>query len=538
MSKVNLDALIRREDLEVREEKYQSVTAVHSVTIAALKKGDFFFESLRKPDFQRETCEWTPEKVFNLVQSFTSGDLIPAIILWKGDGNTFVIDGAHRLSALIAWVCNDYGDKILSNTFFGQSISTAQIKFADEARKLIENEIGSYQEITWAAENPNVADTKKLAIARRLSSQPIHLQWVPGDAVNAEKSFFKINEAASPLDTTEKRLLNARNKPNAIASRAIMRAGSGHKYWAKFSSENQKIIEDISKEISDWLFTPQLDGPVKTLDIPLAGKNYSAQTMELILNIVNFSNGIKLVDSSKIKKSKDFPENDIKEESSDGQETIQYLQNTKKMLANITGTQSSSLGLHPAIYFYSLQGRYQITAFLAVLYLVKDYENRKQITYFTQVRRLFEEFLWEHKGIVNQATTKWGSAAKGYVNLSKLFDFIITNLRENKTKEEILKLLDEHEEYNFYKPSIKELDPKYRKTFSTESKNEVFMKQGVANALKCGICQGYLHKNSIQIDHRQAIEDGGIGNAENGQVTHPYCNSIKKKLIEIGFVTE
>ncbi|WP_305465013.1 DUF262 domain-containing protein [Photobacterium leiognathi] len=88
----------------------------------------FSFAGLRKPDFQRETNEWTPEKVKDLVASFLDGDLIPAIILWKfGDSFTFVIDGGHRISALAAWVNNDYGDKAISLKYY-ESIPEHQLK--------------------------------------------------------------------------------------------------------------------------------------------------------------------------------------------------------------------------------------------------------------------------------------------------------------------------------------------------------------------------------------------------------------------------
>jgi hypothetical protein len=535
MSQVNLDALIGREDLEIKDSKH-SANQTPGVNISSLKKGELFMESLKKPQFQRSTWEWTPEKVYNLINSFRSGDLIPAIILWRGDGYNFVIDGAHRLSALIAWVNNDYGVGNLSQSFFGTNVERGQIEKAKETKRLVDENIGTYDDIVWAGANRDKALKERVEIAQLISARSIDLQWVPGNASQAEASFFRINEAASPLDSTEKRLLKARNKPMAIAARAIIRAGSGHKYWGKFSQKNQTTIEDIALEISDWLFKPQLETPVKTLDIPLAGKSYSTSTQELILNVVNFSNDIKIVDASKIKKTEDFPENNIADESSDGEVTINYLGKTKKMLANLTGTPSSSLGLHPAIYFYSKQGRYQITAFMAMLHLVKDYEARDQLTNFTMVRKKFEEFLWQHKSLVNQATTTWGSGAKGYVNLSKLFNYIITEFRNNRTESDIVNLLDEHEDYKFFKSGVRELNPKKRKDFSGESKSEVFMREGVENALRCHVCGGYLHKNSIQIDHDLEIENNGVGNADNGKLTHPYCNSIKKKLKVIGFI--
>jgi len=324
--------------------------------------------------------------------------------------------------------------------------------------------------------NQQNAPPEYLKIAQIINSKPIDLQWVPGNASQAEESFFKINEAASPLDGTEKRLLRARNKPMAIAASAIIRAGRGHKYWSNFNADNQDKIEEIATEIHKLLFDPELVTPVKTFDIPLAGKSYSDITQQLILNVVNFSNGVKIVDASNAKKKESFPEYSIADDTSDGSETIKYLVNTKKMISNIVGTQSCSLGLHPAIYFYSQQGRYQITPFMAILNLIDDYEKRKQLIKFTTIRKAFEDFLWQHKNLVNQATVTWGSGAKGYLNLSKLFDFIIKLFMDNKNEEDVLKELDNSTEYNFYKSGVRELNPKRRKDFSSESKSEIFLK--------------------------------------------------------------
>ena len=48
------------------------------------------------------------------------------------------------------------------------------------------------------------------------------------------------------------------------------------------------------------------------------------------------------------------------------------------------------------------------------------------------------------------------------------------------------------------------------------------------NGLKCKICNGFIHKNSITIDHIERKEDGGKGNSDNGQLSHPYCNTTFK----------
>ncbi len=92
MAKINLDALISREDFEV-EDNINSGTKKDRIAIEDIKADSFFFTNIRKPDFQRETNEWDKYKVCEFIKSFIEGDLIPAIILWRSTGGyLFVID--------------------------------------------------------------------------------------------------------------------------------------------------------------------------------------------------------------------------------------------------------------------------------------------------------------------------------------------------------------------------------------------------------------------------------------------------------------
>ena len=103
-----------------------------------------------------------PYNLFNYFMGITSVSIknyllggtgmIPAIILWQGDGNNFVIDGAHRLSALIAWVNNDYGAGNQSISFFGTNMERGQVEKAKQVKKMIEDQIGSFEEISFNKE--------------------------------------------------------------------------------------------------------------------------------------------------------------------------------------------------------------------------------------------------------------------------------------------------------------------------------------------------------------------------------------------------
>jgi hypothetical protein len=118
--KLALDALIPREDFDVKDESGLSVGRNKmTISVPELEYDSFFFSAIKKPDFQRETNEWEPDKVYELVKSFLDGELVPAVILWKSISNyIFVIDGSHRLSALAAWINDDYGDGLISRQYF------------------------------------------------------------------------------------------------------------------------------------------------------------------------------------------------------------------------------------------------------------------------------------------------------------------------------------------------------------------------------------------------------------------------------------
>ncbi len=521
---VNLDALIPREDFLVAGSSSDTGGKAATFKINDLEPGAFSYLALRKPDFQRETANWSPRKISDFIKSFIDGDLIPAIICWRGNGsNIFIIDGAHRLSALIAWVSNDYGEGAISNTFFSNSIPREQIDAGRKTRELIDKEIGRYQDIKDAAKG-NSPTPGALEKAIRLGSFPIYLQWVPSeDAKKAENAFFKINQATTPIDTTELRILNARFSPNAITSRVIVRNATGHKYWGKFEASAQQKIEAVGKDIYAALFKPPLNTPIKTLDLPVAGRGYSAQTLPLIFDLVNISNHMPVVDATK--KGKDVSISSASDE--DGSLTIQMLKRTQDMSQRITGVHPSSLGLHPAVYFYSASGRHQPTALLAIGDLLVKFGEQNKFKQFTDVRSKFEEFLIRHKNYVNQLTSKFGSGAKGYSRLRELYELILDGLWNDNNETQIEQSIMSHQ---VFKSLTKfDLDDENNGAkFSKAVKQVAFLKDALAGAIKCKICGGYIHVNSIHFDHKEEKSAGGAATADNAQLAHPYCNTTYK----------
>jgi len=82
----------------------------------------------------RELAAWFPELGWQLAADGAYASLakrgLPRCELtsrMRRDAALYsTIDGAHRLSALIAWVNDDYGAGAISQRFFGDNISVAQ----------------------------------------------------------------------------------------------------------------------------------------------------------------------------------------------------------------------------------------------------------------------------------------------------------------------------------------------------------------------------------------------------------------------------
>ncbi len=538
MSYVNLEALIKREDLFIINDKNDGGAkfSIDKIRLEAdLKPDSLMLKTLRKPDFQRETSEWKPERIAGLIKSFINDDIIPSIILWHSpSGNNFVIDGAHRLSALIAWVMDDYGDRAVSENFFGKrNIPKEQYKIADKTRKLVASEVGAFESYNLRLIDENKADPEVIKVAKNLAFLSIQVQTINTQSPEAaESSFFKINGEATPINDTEALILKSRKKPNSISARAIIHSGTGHEYWSKFNVDIKDKIKLMAKEINELLFQPEYETPIKTVDLPMAGKGYSAQTLELIFNLVNIVNEIKIVEWKKIKNAKDIEPAD----DETGDSTLEYLKKTKKIADIIAGDENYSLGLSPIVYFYSIDGRYQITAFMAIVELLKGY-TKDDFFKFTIIRGMFEEFIVKYKSMIKQIVSKYGSGHKSYKRIQSLFSLIIdtllAKLKNGVSKEnELWDVINAHKDFKYLRREETEMEPANRKEFSTETKSAINIRARLKTALKCPFCDGIIFNKSQNTDHIIDKKNNGLGDIDNGQITHYYCNSSKDKLLE------
>ncbi len=508
MSKVNLDALIVREDFAVADVR-DSGKKKDTISIEDLKCDSFFFANLRKPDFQRETNEWEPDKVASLIKSFVDGDLIPAVILWRNSaGFLFVIDGSHRLSALAAWVNDDYGDGSQSRSFYEGTIPPEQIKAAQAVRRIVEKHVGSYEDCKRALTEPAWARPDVVKYAKNLGALSVQLQWVEGGAEKAESSFFKINQQAAPIDKTELKLLKERTKPFSISARAIIRSGKGHKYWSGFDEEVQEEIQSIAGEINEVLFSPGLKSPIRTLELPLAGKLYSSATLPLIVDMIGIVSNNKNL------------------EDEDGRETIKVLKDVRVAVQKINSNHAGSLGLHPAVYFYSREGRHKSASFLAITDFVNGLVSAVDKNKFTRVRGEFERFLIGYDYVIQQVNRKYRTAQASYPHISKLLRFVMNALYDGRSVEEALDLARQENDFSYLTLNKPENSRgSAGEKFDANGKSAIFLRDALVSGNKCAICGGHLHMNSVSFDHRERRREGGGNAVDNGQSTHPYCNT-------------
>lgn len=525
---VNLDALIPREDFLAPDgPEAGGESGKASASMTDLTKGESFFSTLRKPDFQRETAAWSPLMIRDFVKAFIESDLIPSVICWQSPARlTFVIDGAHRLSAIIAWILNDYGDGSESMRFYGGKIPEEQQRIAKKTRAVIDREIGSYLRFRDETKTPGSAP-ELAASARALAHSIIPLLWVKGsDSLRAERAFFTINQSAVEINPTELKILNARTKPNAISARVIVRNATGHKYWREFSAQGQSEIEAAGKRLYSALYSPPLDPPIRTEELPIAGHGYGSQTLPLIFDFVNIANDIPVTDPSKAKKHV----LDQAREKPNEADTLRVIKNAEKLARLITGAHPSSLGLHPAVYFYAANGRHQPTSLLAMAKLLRELDEKGRFIEFTAARAQFENFLVNHKMFVNQLTLKHGSMVKGFAALRDYYSFVLEHVSAGKKESEIEAILQVHDNYQTLvkeKPVL----TKKSKDFSQDAKQFKVLRDVLDAAFVCGLCGARIDKKSMQLDHTKDKKDGGLADLTNSRWLHPYCNSTAKSRL-------
>lgn len=517
-NRVNLDAMIPREDFEVEDGEF-AVDLVQQFPLSYLAMGSSFQKLLRKPDFQRETNHWSPEQIATFIASFLDNEVVPSLIFWKAPTYIFVIDGGHRLSALRSWIEDDYGDGALSKTFYGGEIPMEQKRSAQRARILIERRIGRYANLKKLADSKG-SDTESKR-ANRMTTRGLTLQWVQGSPALAESSFYKINSQGTPLDDVERMLIENRRKPIAIGARYVLRGGSGHSYWSAFTSrEAVSKIQTLGKKFHDLLFEPESSEPLRTMDVPVGGSVSPVDALSLLIDFLTIAS------------SREVPTKTISEYADDGvgDETAQVLARALEVLNRMTGSSNGSLGLHTAVYFYNERAKHSRFLFLGFAALIAE-KLRNNDTYFfkkfTYARSKIEDFLIENKsliGIVLQNLAKGQRVPK----MKEMFDLLIATVMVGASLEVTTVISQLGMKGRILDVTTTQLSP----TITDETKASLLIRASISSAKRCPLCNGRMEINkSVSYDHITDRKYDGTGDIDNVQMAHPYCNNSKDSLL-------
>jgi hypothetical protein len=244
--------------------------------------GFSLWDRMRKPEFQRQTNSWTDEKYINLLKTLKNNQVIPGVIFWLNPdtGHIFVLDGAHRLSAIRAWVTNDWGDSAEAKEY--GYLEEDELRAAMRLRNKINETIGSFDDCRKAALRfKKVVDAKKSprdeldeeteARGRFMyhlnTSMKIPIQWVTGGYQDAEQSFVNINTGGTPLSNEEVVFTENRRSPVARAMAGIISNGTKPSLWI----DKEEACTKLSKELYNILLTPSdnISSKIKVTDYPL-----------------------------------------------------------------------------------------------------------------------------------------------------------------------------------------------------------------------------------------------------------------------------
>lgn len=174
---------------------------------------------LKKPDTHRTTYSWTPKECVDLLERVLHAEYVPDVILWPApDDFLFVVDGVHRLSILVGWVEDDWGDNLPSDAYKDETHEIESKSAAQRVRELLqERDIGFFSDHLTAyaqyeelerqlGHKPKVGEMDPVSLRSgervrqwEVGKVGLPLMWLKGDYAQAEASVLSYQEGLSKL---------------------------------------------------------------------------------------------------------------------------------------------------------------------------------------------------------------------------------------------------------------------------------------------------------------------------------------------------
>ncbi|WP_321968366.1 HNH endonuclease signature motif containing protein [Burkholderia cepacia] len=568
--RVHLDHLINRQSLRYRSKLANSSIqsgspSAHrsdsSIRFDDIRQKDGWFDRLVKPDFQRATCAWDSEACVTFLSSVIRRRIIPSIILWRSSENglVYVLDGAHRLSVLRAWMIDDWGDK--AGDFYEKNENLEEIQAAAQStRALVKASIGLFSEFEAAhAEWKGIA--RKGGAPRLLmpirefdmamfhsdmvdSSRTLHAQWEDGNYDAAEESFLAINRQGERLDDVEQLLIEHRNGSLSRVIMSIASAGASGHYWpeppdAKDLPQGalEKLVgfNDRCGALHNLLFVPPFDAKILDINVPFLVAPGHFRPHQHLIELLPLLTENGAVGGERL------PQLLSRDAHAEAQEIIvnanQLLTQLEKKLGHLGGrnTGSLSLSLVPLIYWYNRKANFVRGLFYGWCHWLltgDDTQVQERKLAVSAVRGELEDVLIRYKDEVAEVQHRAGAGLKSLSSVGALFQKLVETLLLERgapaadRDEKIRQIVGA-------KPPSRSKAGASR-SFSKGSRIEINVRELLNSAIKCEICGGVVDlKQGLQYDHKHEYANGGRSVAENGRPTHPFCNLFRDRITQL-----
>lgn len=510
-----------------------------------------WFSLLRKPDFQRETSAWSPEDCLALLESIVSGLIIPSLIVWKNPENNYlyVLDGAHRLSVLRAWIVDDWGDKAPEGYYERYEYAEEIKQAAVNTRNIINATIGAFTEfvnagtkyldLTREGKSPKDELTEK-DFAKGVfytdimtTERGFQVQEVPGDYERAEASFLVINRSGQPLADWETTLIENRHSSLARAIMSIANGGSG-RFWPEGNLDDKSKVQlpeikEVCQKLHQKIFVPPMKVPISDANVPfVAATRYFPKHTYLLelLPLIDQTNDVGrmfAIDRS--------AENDAIVNNG-----YRLVKRTERVFQHLTGTSADplSLSLVPLFYFYTKAGRYvrsSLYGFIVWLTSGTDDEVRTRKLIFSANRGRFEQVIFD-QDIPGAITRRIGSGPRATAGTADFFNKLLALLVKEKSEvstenfqKELKVILDK-----MTAPRLGGMQKEGRR-FDDTQKTAINLRELFKSAIRCEICGGILDlRLGTQYDHTIPFATSRVTDPEYGRPTHPFCNHSREQI--------
>ena len=537
-----------------------------------------FRRQLRKPDFQRATWAWSPTQCVDLMDSLLKNSVVPSVILWSSpDQFIYVLDGGHRISVLLGYLNDDWGDKDL------RLLNPSQIeqvkRTAAEVRDLLRRKgIASFKEhqaaddLYWqlvdAQPGPEKNDAEVRArmgdrdwnLATTFRSWNVEdvgfsIQWVTGNYNDAEESFLRINSSGTNLSDWEITLVRYRQSSFARLVTSLAYPEFIRRYWpltnggneplSPQAQKNAETIPEHCNQISQLLWEPRDAGPGSRLRPLLVASSSIPESQPFyvgeLLTVIQGQQGQPAQTLALMRNSRSQNPEQI---LSDGYNlSLKILE----ALNHLRGRTVYSLGIVSAAYFYNPEGIPVRSLFYGFLFWITygtkaEIQQRKEM--FCAFRGQFEAKLLKHKSdIINRISRRIGSGGEVTFQTARYFQGLLELILEHRTDLESEKFDRAHANLleGFGKNSTKTDTEKAgaanvvaSRVASPRQRSRIALEQEFDNMPVCGICGGRLPTDdpqaALQFDHKVRHSAGGATSDVNLRRTHAFCNHRRDEI--------